>query len=364
LLNVREMLALSGVPDIGPTRFRSLVAFFGSPENVFKASIKELQKVNGINLKIAENIKKFEKDKFADAQLKILDKTKSKIITYWDEKYPKNLKNIYDPPIFLFVKGDIIPDDQFALSIVGARNPSPYGKIAAGKLSEELSEKGLTIISGMAYGIDSTAHEGALKAKGRTIAVLGCGLDIIYPSGNKKLFYRIIENGAVVSEFPFRTKPDPGNFPRRNRIISGLGLGVIVVEAGEKSGALITAKLALEQNREVFAVPGKISSPESAGTNKLIKESSAKLVQSVDDVIVELEHHLEGLKKKEKKHEMEITLSEEERKIIEVLSENPLYIDKISENAGISMSSTLSILLNLELKGLVKQLPGKQFVKL
>ena len=306
MLNLREMLALSGVPDIGPTRFRNLVAFFGSPENVFKASVNSLKKVEGINQKISENIKKFEKYKFADIQLRILEKTKSKIITYWDENYPENLKNIYDPPIMLFVKGEICDDDKYAISIVGSRKPTQYGKISAGKLSEELSGKGFTIVSGMAYGIDSIAHQGALNVNGRTIAVLGCGLDIIYPKENKSLYRKISENGAVITEFPFRTKPEPGNFPSRNRIISGLGLGVIIVEAGEKSGALITANLALEQNREVFAVPGTIGSPASAGTNKLIKEASAKLVETADDVIIELKHYIKDFIKGEKKQEEKI----------------------------------------------------------
>jgi DNA processing protein len=363
-MNIREMLALSGVPEIGPTRFRNLVAFFGSPENVFKASIQELQKVDGISEKIAQNIKCFEKYKFANTQLKILEKTKSKIITYWEENYPENLKNIYDPPIFIFVKGDIIPQDKFAISIVGARKPSTYGKIYASKLSEELAEKGFTIISGMAHGIDSIAHKGALKAKGRTIAVLGSGLDVIYPKENKELYQKITENGAVISEFFFRTNPDPGNFPRRNRIISGLGLGVVVVEAGAKSGALITAKLALEQNREVFAVPGNLESPKSAGTNALIKESGAKLIQSVDDILSEIKPQIEGFKKKEMIAKEVINISEDERKIFDILSEIPTYIDKIAENACVSTQFALSVLLALELKGLVKQLQGKQFIRL
>lgn len=364
LVNIKDLLALSGVPDVGPMRIRNLIARFETPENVFKASKNELQSVDKISEKIAKNIKSFDRETFASGQLKILESTKSKIITFWDNEYPENLKNISDPPLFIFVKGNILPGDKSAICIVGSRKASIYGKIAVGNISRELAERGITIISGMAHGIDTIAHQSALKANGRTIAVLGCGLDIIYPRENKELYGQICENGAVISEFPFRTTPEPGNFPRRNRIISGLSLGVVVIEAAERSGALITAHLALEQNREVFALPGNINSKKSQGTNKLIKESGAKLIQSVDDILVELEAHLHKYKKKERKSHIELQLSEEEKTIINVLSENPLYIDKISEQAEMPSQSTLSVLLGLELKGLVRQLQGKQFIKL
>ncbi|MFC1558666.1 DNA-processing protein DprA [candidate division KSB1 bacterium] len=364
MVNIKDLLALSGVPDVGPMKIRNLIERFGNPEKVFNASKNELQTVDKISNKTANNIKTFDRETFASGQLKILEKTKSKIITFWDNEYPENLKNISDPPLFIFVKGDILPEDKSAISIVGSRKASVYGKIAAGNISRELAERGITIISGMAHGIDTIAHQGALKANGRTMAVLGCGIDIIYPKENKKLYEQICENGAVISEFPFRTKPEPGNFPRRNRIISGLSLGVVVIEAAEKSGALITAHLALEQNREVFAIPGNISSKKSQGTNKLIKESGAKLIQSVDDILVELEAHLHKSEKRERTSHIELNLSEKEKSIMNILSENPIYIDKISEQAEIPSQSALSVLLGLELKGLVSQLQGKQFIKL
>lgn len=364
MIHIKDLLALSGVPEIGPMRLRNLIAHFKTPENVFNATHRELQQVDSISDKIAHNIKTFDRETFANGQLKILEKTKSGIITFWEKEYPENLKNIPDPPPILFIKGNILPEDKLAISVVGSRKSSSYGKITAGTISKELAEQGITIVSGMAHGIDTIAHQNALKANGRTIAVLGCGLDIIYPKENKELFHRICENGAVISEFPFRTTPEPGNFPRRNRIISGLSLGVVVIEAGARSGALITAHLALEQNREVFALPGNVSSKSSMGTNKLIKESGAKLIQSVEDILVELEAHFKKRGAKKRKPDTELQLSGDEKIIMGILSENPLYIDKISAQAKMPSQSISSILLGLELKGMVKQLQGKQFIKL
>ncbi|MCU0642936.1 MAG: DNA-processing protein DprA, partial [bacterium] len=286
------------------------------------------------------------------------------IIDFWDEKYPENLKRIYDPPAFLFVKGTLVKQDKYAISIVGTRLPSSYGKVVAEKIAKELAQKGLVIVSGLARGIDTISHWAAVQSGGRTIAVMGSGLDHIYPGENKKLAEKIIEQGALISEFPMGTKPDAVNFPRRNRIISGMALGTIVVEAGLKSGALLTANYALEQNREIFAVPGNINSPKSLGTNQIIKDG-AKLISSANDVLIELEPQLKHFLKDDeaKSRELPQDLSELEKMLLEKLSNVPIHIDKLSKVIGKSTAETLSALLPLEFKDLVKQLPGKLFVR-
>lgn len=294
-------------------------------------------------------------------------------ITMDDAEYPKNLRNIYDPPKQLYVNGTLLAQDEFAVALVGSRRASIYGLEACEKLAYELASRGVTVVSGMARGIDSAAHRGALKARGRTIAVMGSGHNDIYPPENKELYAEIAKTGAVVTEYENDVPPLPENFPKRNRIISGLALGVVVVEAARNSGALITARLALEQGREVFAVPGKISSNTSAGTNELIKDG-AKLVQSVDDILEELSHlDIKPLSSEEKaksddsiakmtKAYIYNSLTEDERKIYKILSDEPIYIDEISEKSKLKPAVTTKVLLNLELKRLVKELPGKLFV--
>jgi DNA processing protein len=283
-------------------------------------------------------------------------------LTFFEEDYPKNLKNIYDPPPLIFFKGQIKPEDRKAIAVVGSRKTSSYGRLVTESLVESLASGGITIVSGLARGIDSISHQVALKAKGRTIAVLGSGLDIIYPPENKKLADKIAENGAVISEFLLGTKPEGTNFPKRNRIISGLCLGVVIVEAGPKSGALLTAQHALEQNREVFAVPGDIRSQGSKGTNNLIKQG-AKLVSSIDDILIELNELTSAPAKAERISMLEQALPKEEKDIFRLLSQEPYHIDKISKELGLRSSEALSFLLSLELKGLVKQLPGKVFAR-
>jgi DNA processing protein len=309
----------------------------------------------------ARNIKEKVDWSFAEKQISLTEKNKVRFITFLDEEYPENLKNIPDFPPFLFLLGETKKEDKRALSVVGCRIPSLYGKNIAEKLAYELSSRGYTIVSGFARGIDSIGHLSALKANGRTIAVLGCGLDKIYPPENKKLWEEIQKNGAIISEFPLGTPPEANNFPQRNRIISGLCLGVIIVEAGGKSGALITAQHALEQNREVFAVPGNVLSKKSEGTNNLIKQG-AKLVATIDDILVELPSYEEEQGFEEKKKDLE-TLSTEEKKIFELISFDPYHIDKIAKDTLLSTHQALAVLLNLELKGLVKQLSGKMFVR-
>lgn len=278
-----------------------------------------------------------------------------------DKDYPANLKGIYAPPKALYVNGALEKDDRAAIAIVGSRAATPYGLSTAYRLAGELASFGITVVSGLAVGIDTEAHKGALDRGGRTIAVLGSGLDVIYPPENKKLAQRIEKQGAVISEFPLGTPPNRYNFPRRNRIISGFSLGVVVVEASKDSGALITAKCALDENREVFAVPGKAGSVTSEGTHQLIKDG-ARLVENGEDIIEELGLELKRISDGRAGKSFP-DLEKDEEKIFEALSDEPLHIDEIAEAASFDASLALKTLSSLELKGAIKQLPGKRFVR-
>jgi len=283
------------------------------------------------------------------------------VINLRDEEYPKRLKDIYDPPALLYVRGELKKEDEFAISIVGSRKTTPYGRWFTEKVSQELARHGVTIVSGMARGIDSLAHWGAISGGGRTIAVLGCGVDVIYPSENRNLFAKIIDRGAILSEFPMGSPPEGGHFPRRNRIISGLSLGVVVVQASEKSGSLITAGYALEQGREVFAVPGNVGTESSRGTHRLIKEG-AKLVESSEDILEEILPQWRGEGEKIPKVETpRPDLTEEEKVLYELLGGTPLHIDAMIRESRLDPGKVSSLLLNLELKGMISQWPGKCF---
>ncbi|MBN2090211.1 DNA-processing protein DprA [candidate division KSB1 bacterium] len=360
--SLQGLLSVYLVEGIGSIRLRALMAKFGQVQAIFHADEQTLMSIDGIDLKLARRIKEAQNSTLAQEQLKQAEKHGAKILTFWDKDYPKNLKKIYDPPAFLFIKGEFKPEDEFAVAIVGTRGPSSYGKFCTERLSQDLVQKGFVVVSGLARGIDTLAHQTALRAGGRTIAVLGSGVDIIYPAENHKLYNQISENGAVVSEFLFGTKPDAPNFPRRNRIVSGLSLGVLVVEAGLKSGALITANYSLEHNRDVFSVPGNITSPKSIGCNRLIMEG-AKLVLGVDDIINELEPQLDHLARQNRIQRAQITLSSEEKKLLDSLTAEPIHIDSIAAENNISISQALGILLSLELKEMVKQVPGKYFIR-
>lgn len=291
-----------------------------------------------------------------------------------DAEYPERLATIHRPPKQLYVNGTFIEQDDIAVAIVGSRRASPYGVEMSEKFGYELALRGVTVVSGMARGIDTAAHRGALKAKGRTIAVMGTGHGHIYPSENKKLYEEIVKSGAVITEFENDMGPMPYNFPQRNRIISGLSLGLLVVEAAKDSGALITATLAAEQGREVFALPGKISSSTSSGTNALIKDG-AMLVQSVDDIMEELQlqkieplEDFEKTKKRDKAARMSVayvynSLTSDERAVYKTLSDEPIYIDDIVEKASLDLATTSKVLLNLQLKRLIQEMPGKQYVR-
>ncbi len=360
---------LNMVEDIGSVRTRALLSEFGSFEKVFKASADEITRVKEIGPIIGARVPQAIKEIDLKKEMDLIKKYGIRVITFLDKDYPENLKTIYDPPVVLYVKGNILPDDKLAVAIVGSRLASFYGIQTAEKLGFELASHGITIISGLARGIDSSSHKGALKAKGRTLAILGSGLANIYPEENIKLAEKISESGAVISEFPMETIPDRGNFPKRNRVISGLSLGVVCVEAAEKSGALITCDCALEQGREVFAVPGKVDSMTSKGTNKLIKQG-AKLAQGVEDILEELNIETfhrspNGIESRSANGKGQtLLLDKNENLVYTLLSSDPKYIDDICLESGIGLNRIAGILLNLEIKKFAKQLPGKNFVRI
>jgi DNA processing protein len=356
------LLQLLSVAGIGPARVRALVGHFRSAEAVLAAPVPALCQVEGIERTLAENIRQADNAALAQQQLEAAARESGLVLTFWDAEFPALLKKIYDPPVVLFVKGELRPEDEAAIAVVGTRSPSEYGKIAAERLSAALVGHRLTIVSGLARGIDTVAHQTAVKSGGRTIAVLGSGLDTIYPPENRRLAQEISQRGAVISEYFFGAKPEAANFPRRNRLISGLALGTLVVEAGESSGALITAQAALEQGREVFAVPGSIFSPKSVGPNRLIQDG-AKLIMSAGDILAELPQQLD-IFAHAKAAPPAIALNDGEQKIYSLLSHEPIHIDLLARQANVPTSQLLATLLDLEFKNAVKQLPGKFFVKM
>jgi DNA processing protein len=368
--NIKYWIALKLVDGVGNVGFKNLIEVFGSPENAFNAPTDVLKAIPGITRKTALNIKGFNDWQKVDKELELADKTNVSIITASNSLYPKSLLNIYDFPPLLYVKGTLSKDD-INVAVVGSRMATTYGKFSTQRLCQELALRGITIVSGLARGIDSAAHTGALTGKGRTIAVLGCGIDVVYPLENKSLLEKISKNGAVITEFPFSTSPNGPNFPARNRIISGMSLGVVVIEAGDKSGSLITARLALEQGREVFAVPGSIDSPGSRGTHKLIREG-AKLIESVHDILEEITPQIEGsgLKAKIKgtrerpgsiKPQNMKNLDDTQRTVLKSISGKPTNVDTIIAKTGFKAGDILNVLLTLEIKGYIEQMPGKMF---
>ena len=358
--SLTQWLGLKTVPGVGNRLFLNLIQHFGEPERIFSATREELLEVEGVNHRLASVIRGYKIPKEVQEDLSLTQKNSIDIITFSDPEYPTLLRHIHDPPPLLYVYGRLQPD-SLNIAIVGSRNATSYGRKVTEHLSGSLAQRGFTVVSGMARGIDSAAHIGALSAGGKTIAVLGCGLGTVYPAENKSLFYRIAENGAVISEFRYLTPPDAHNFPIRNRIISGLALGTVIVEATHKSGSLITARLATEQGREVFAVPGSITSFKSMGTHRLIKEG-AKLVEHVDDIIEEL-NIAQPIPSVAGKQEPSITLTKEEKMVIDELSPYPVHIDKLVRRLSFSAAQVSSLLLNLELKGVVTQSPGKFFAR-
>lgn len=346
------------VPEVGNITFKRLLSLYKSPDEIFAAPLKELSEIGWLGQKKAGSIKKFKGWKEAENQATRLFKAGGNAVTYANPEYPALLKQIDNAPVILYIKGRMQDEDKFAIAMVGPRKPSAYGNAIAVRLSAELAEAGFTVVSGLARGIDTIAHIGALKAGGRTVAVLGSGLDVPYPPENSGLMEKIAASGYVMSEFPPGAEPNRENFPMRNRLISGLSLGVVVVEATENSGSLITAGYALEQNREVFAVPGNINSPSSKGTNDLIKKG-ARLLQNTKDVIEELAPMLKGFLRAQKKLEIEMT--GEEKKLCDILTGEPVHIDTISRKLSVASPKALALLLGLELKGAVIQTEGARF---
>lgn len=374
---LRALLRLNLARGIGPTTCRRLLERFGSAQSALRATEKGLLEA-GLDTQQVKSLQSTEAD--VDGELRLAEEHGVRLLARDDKDYPHNLKFIYDPPPVLYVKGELRPQDVLSMAIVGSRLCTYYGQTQAERFAGVLGHAGFTIVSGLARGIDTSAHSGALKAGARTIAVMGCGLARIYPRENVELAERISKEGAIVSELPMLTPPDRTNFPPRNRLISGLSLGVVVIEAGQRSGSLITAHWALEQGKEVFALPGQIDSPSSRGTHKLIKEG-AKLVEDVSDILDELGPLGEGLVVKESTPEglgdtdspqpsvsslrssSNRNLNPNEAKILSLLSSHPKTIDEITEASGLPTHVVSSNLTMLELKKLVKQLAGKRFVK-
>ena len=350
-------IGLSSIPGVGRVTFRKLAHHFGSPERALTASQDELGTA-GLSERMIADIASFSWREYAEKELVKAREAGVRIITVDDIAYPPALRNTPDPPLFLYIRGSLQHEDGVA--IVGTRKPTHYGLTVTHRTAYELAAAGLTIVSGLARGIDTQAHRGALAAKGRTIAVLGCGIDIVYPPENSDLLERISVNGAVVTENPFGTKPEAGYFPARNRIISGLSRGTVIIEATEDSGSLITANYTFEQGRKLFAVPGNISSPNSRGTNSLIKRG-AVLVEGSDDILRNL-----GIKPgTDQKRGMRPlpALTPDEECVLSCISSEPGHIDAIMNESRLAAGRLSGVLITLELKGLVKQLPGKYYVR-
>ena len=368
MTRLEALVGLNMVGDIGSIRLKKLLDYFGKPESILKAPAEKLMAISGIGQQITDQIRSLKKEDI-DREIKLAAKYNLKIITIDDKDYPQNLRQIYDPPIVLYIKGEIKSEDRFSIAIVGSRRASFYGLTKAGEFAYSLSEQGFTIVSGMARGIDTYAHRGALKQGGRTIAVMGSGFNHIYPPENRETAEEIAGNGAVICEFPMDTEPFKQNFPRRNRVISGLSLGILVVEAARNSGALITADFGLEQGREVFALPGKVDSHTSFGTNGLIKQG-ARLVSCVEDILEEfnMPMSLAGRHSNSDEvksgHAPKAGLTSEEALLYNSVSEQPVALDEIVEKLDLSISSISDILLRLQIKKLIRQLPGKQLVRI
>ncbi|MCX7983032.1 MAG: DNA-processing protein DprA [Syntrophales bacterium] len=357
---VTYWIALKLMGSLSNGEIRSLIDNFSSPQAVFEATKEDLCRILGRNLKAVEDILCFNQWEEAKKEGEKMKAHGAKIITYLDPEFPELLKNIHDCPPFLYVKGDLKKED-INIALVGSRRASSYGIITAENLARGLALAGITIVSGLARGVDAAAHRGAIAARGRTIAVLGSGLDFVYPPENKSLFAAVAQSGALVTEYPFGTPPRAKNFPVRNRLISGMSWGVVVVEAGEKSGSLITARLAAEQGRYVFAVPGDINSPLSRGTHQLLKEG-ATLIEKVEDIFEEISPQIRSIKPSiVRKEELPTEANEKEALLLSLIGSRPIHGDMLIQETGLSAGDVMSILLTLELKGLITQLPGKYY---
>lgn len=361
--NKTALIILNMVSDIGPLRIKSILNHFPQPEKIFDASLEEICSVEDIGKVLANKILAAPDTVDWKKELDLVQQHKVNVITINEPEYPRLLKTIPDPPAVIYVKGELKKEDDIAIAIVGSRRTTNYGKTVAEKFAKELSKLNITVVSGLARGIDTCAHSTTVENKGRTVAVLGNGLSLCYPPENRKLVEKISSNnGAVISEFPMTYPPEKGNFPRRNRIIAGLSLGTIVVECDLKSGALITAKLALEQGKEVFAIPGSIYSRYSRGPHMLLKQG-AKLVEDIEDVLQEIEPLKEYIQKESQTVSIEVpeTLNSEEQTVYELLTVEPINIDSLLIKSSLSLGKISQVLLTLEMRGLVKPFPGKMY---
>jgi len=366
-MDSREALvALNMIEHVGPVRVRQLLEHFAEASAILSASKQQLLRVRGIGEETAESIANWEKSVDLAAELKRVTDYGCEVVVQSDEHYPAMLREIYDPPVVLYVKGNLTVKDKNGVAMVGSRMTTHYGIEVARKLAYQLAYVGVTVVSGGARGIDTAAHQGALSGKGRTICVLGTGINIVFPPENGELFERIAANGAIVSQYPFNRKADKQSFAIRNRIVAGMTLGTVVVEANLTSGALITANFATEYGRQIFAVPGRIDSPRSKGCHELIKKG-AKLCEGVEDILSEFEYLFPASNRSPAPNETgslpALDLSDNEQKVFETLDSEELTTDDVIRKCGLPSSAVSVALFSLEMKRLVKQLPGKLFVK-
>jgi DNA processing protein len=363
-MEVREALvALNMIEHVGPVRVRQLLEHFGEATAVLRASAAELMRVRGIGTDTAEAIAGWEQTVNLAAELKRVEEFGCRVVIPADADYPGLLRQIYDPPIVLYVRGNLSPKDKNGVAIVGSRLTTPYGQQTARRLAYQLAYVGVTVVSGGARGIDTAAHQGALSAKGRTIAVLGNGINLVFPPENVDLFERIAAQGAVMTQFPFNRRADKQSFPIRNRIVAGMTLGTVVVEANLASGALITANMAVENGRQVFAVPGRIDSPQSKGCHELIKKG-AKLCEGAEDILCEFEYLFPPSNRGDAAQPdtlPSIELSDHERRVYEAVGATEESVDDVIHHSGLPASTVSVALLSLEMKRLLVRLPGRLY---
>jgi DNA processing protein len=360
------LIALNMIEHVGPVRLRQLLEHFGDAAAILSASRNQLLAVRGIGAEIADAISAWEKTVDLAGELKRCDEFGCHVVTQEDENYPELLRQIYDPPIVLYAKGDLRASDKNGVAIVGSRQTTSYGIEVARKFGYQLGYIGVTVVSGGARGIDTAAHQGTLSAKGRTICVLGTGINIVFPPENRELFERIASSGAVVTQYPFNRNADKQSFAIRNRIVAGMTLGTVVVEANMTSGALITANFATEYGRQVFAVPGRIDSPRSKGCHELIKKG-AKLCEGAEDILSEFEYLFPASNRPPAPNETgtlpTLTLSENEQRVYDALGQEPTPIDDVIRHSSLPSSAVSVALLSLEMKRIVRQMPGKLFIR-
>jgi len=360
------LIALNLIEHVGPVRARLLLDYFGEAPKILAASKAELLRVRNIGGETAEAIAGWEKNTDLAGELKRITDYGCRVVIQSDDEYPASLKEIYDPPLVLYVKGALSPKDRNAVALVGSRMTTHYGIETARKLAYQLAYVGVTVVSGGARGIDTAAHQGALAAKGRTVCVLGTGINIVFPPENKDLFGRIAASGAIITQFPFNRNGDRQTFAIRNRIVAGMTLGTVVVEADLNSGALITSNFATEYGRQVFAVPGRIDSPRSKGCHDLIKKG-AKLCEGAEDILSEFEYLFPASNRPPSPGETGVLpaleLGENEQRVYDALLPEESSIDEVIRRSGLPSSAVSVALLGLEMKHVVKQLPGKLFVR-